>query len=146
MFKKCIHLTDNVCSFIVWWYLVSCSLLVRRKRKYSEFSNILPYLRVQYYTVTNLKIMFFTFQMDVGAAAALTVELTARLGRDYTKQHREVQGHESDLFRSYFQNGNYTIYPPLLFTDFNALKFPSGKIQGSLFSWIGWVDVERLNS
>jgi gelsolin len=42
------------------------------------------------------------FQDEYGTAAYKTVELDTYLN-DKAIQHREVQNHESDLFKSYFE-------------------------------------------
>lgn len=44
------------------------------------------------------------FQDEYGTVAYKTVELDIYLG-DRPVQHREVQGHESNLFKGYFKKG-----------------------------------------
>ena len=50
--------------------------------------------------------VFACYQDEYGTAAYKTVELDTYKD-DVPVQHREVQGHESELFKSYFENITY---------------------------------------
>ena len=60
--------------------------------------HILPY---ESEILLNGQCLFFKMQDEYGTAAYKTVELDTFLD-DVPIQHREVQGHESALFKTYF--------------------------------------------
>jgi len=94
------------------WRIEKFHVVSWPKEQYGEFYDGDSYICLNTYKKPGLEAYLFdvhfwlgtyTSQDEAGTAAYKTVELDDKLG-GAPIQHREVQGHESDLFLSYFKN------------------------------------------
>ncbi|KAL5014039.1 hypothetical protein ScPMuIL_008309 [Solemya velum] len=97
------------------WRIVKFKVVGWPKESYGQFFNGDSYIILNTYTEEGTDALLFdvhfwigqySTQDEYGTAAYKTVELDTFLD-DVPIQHREVQGHESGLFRSYFSTITY---------------------------------------
>lgn len=114
--EKAWHSTGQKVGLQVW-RIVKFKVTEWPKEEYGQFYDGDSYIILNTYKCDDAEqleydvhfwIGKYSTQDEYGTAAYKTVELDTYLD-DVPVQHREVQGHESELFRSYFPNGITTM-------------------------------------